>query len=219
MAIQVRNSFGKELPAKSPVSIKPQQHATCSSSNSPITDNVNAILHKINLPQTRFNNVFTTLGTQQGWDEPGVDRLDYPCNLAPPPYKNNLTYYPNLPTGKDQHSTNKSFSLENSTTTTSEVGSPTTNPTPPDRGVHIYVSPTTIASTTHLPPTSTNQSSTKPSQSAPNLGMGCNPNSNGPREIHNCSQMLLRVFKEDGTKEKCYHVEDFAGLYPVWPII
>ncbi len=20
-------------------------------------------------------------------------------------------------------------------------------------------------------------------------------------------------------KEKCYHVEDFAGLYPVWPII
>jgi hypothetical protein len=31
--------------------------------------------------------------------------------------------------------------------------------------------------------------------------------------------MLLRVFKEDGMKEKCYHVEDFAGLYPVWPII
>jgi hypothetical protein len=27
------------------------------------------------------------------------------------------------------------------------------------------------------------------------------------------------VFKEDGTKKKCYHVEDFAGLYPVWPII
>jgi hypothetical protein len=31
--------------------------------------------------------------------------------------------------------------------------------------------------------------------------------------------MLLRVFKEDGMKEKCYHIEDFAGLYPVWPII
>jgi hypothetical protein len=38
-------------------------------------------------------------------------------------------------------------------------------------------------------------------------------------KIHDCSQMLLRVFKEDNTKEKCYHAEDFAGLYPVWPII
>ncbi len=136
--------------------------------------------------------------------------------LAPPLDKTNSTYYPHLPTGVDQHSTNEPPSLANSTTTTSEGRSPNTNPTPLDRGVHINKSPTTNASTTHTPPTSTNQSSTQPSQPAPNL---CTPNSNGPREIHDHSQMLLCVFKEDSKKEKCYHVEDFAGLCPVWLII
>jgi hypothetical protein len=31
--------------------------------------------------------------------------------------------------------------------------------------------------------------------------------------------MLFRVFNDDGMKEIRYHVSDFAGLYPVWPII
>jgi hypothetical protein len=31
--------------------------------------------------------------------------------------------------------------------------------------------------------------------------------------------MLFRVFSDNGMKEMSYHVTDFAGLYPVWPII
>ncbi len=27
------------------------------------------------------------------------------------------------------------------------------------------------------------------------------------------------VFSEDGMKETAYHVIDFAGFYPVWPIV
>jgi hypothetical protein len=31
--------------------------------------------------------------------------------------------------------------------------------------------------------------------------------------------MLFCVLSDDGMKEMSYHVSDFAGLYPVWPII
>jgi hypothetical protein len=199
MAIQMHNSSSKELPAKSPAPIKPQQRATCSSSKSPRADNINAILHNINLPQNRFNNILATLGPQRGREEPGADGFNYPCNLAPPPDKNNSTYYPDSPTGINQHSTNKSPSLENSTTRISEGGSPTTNPTPPDRDVCINKSPATILPITHMPTTSTDLSSRKPSQPAPNLVVGCDPNSDGPREIHDCSQMLcVCVFLASG---------------------
>jgi hypothetical protein len=39
------------------------------------------------------------------------------------------------------------------------------------------------------------------------------------KEVHNRTNMLFRVFSDDGMKEMSYHVTDFAGLYPVWPII
>ncbi len=31
--------------------------------------------------------------------------------------------------------------------------------------------------------------------------------------------MLLQVFSDDGMKESCYHVTNFAGFYPVWRIV
>jgi hypothetical protein len=40
-----------------------------------------------------------------------------------------------------------------------------------------------------------------------------------PTEIHDRSQMLFRMFSDDGTEETSYHVIDFAGLYPIWPIV
>ncbi len=39
------------------------------------------------------------------------------------------------------------------------------------------------------------------------------------KEMHDCTNMLFQVFNNDRMKEICYHVSDFAGLYPVWPII
>jgi hypothetical protein len=44
-------------------------------------------------------------------------------------------------------------------------------------------------------------------------------NENQSKEIRDRSQKLLCAFSEDGTKETSYHVTNFAGLYPVWPII
>jgi hypothetical protein len=39
------------------------------------------------------------------------------------------------------------------------------------------------------------------------------------KEIHNRTNMLFCVFSDNGMKETSYHVSDFAGLYPVLPII
>jgi hypothetical protein len=38
-------------------------------------------------------------------------------------------------------------------------------------------------------------------------------------KIYDQYQKLYRVFSEDGMKKTAYHVTDFAGFYPVWPII
>jgi hypothetical protein len=39
------------------------------------------------------------------------------------------------------------------------------------------------------------------------------------KEVHDHTNMLFWVFNNDGMKEISYHVSDFAGLYPIWPII
>jgi hypothetical protein len=39
------------------------------------------------------------------------------------------------------------------------------------------------------------------------------------KEIHNCSNKLFKEYSDNGMKMASYHVTDFAGLYPVWPII
>jgi hypothetical protein len=46
-----------------------------------------------------------------------------------------------------------------------------------------------------------------------------NPSKRDPKEIHDHAQRLLHVFSNDRMKETSFHVTDFAGLYPVWPII
>ncbi len=39
------------------------------------------------------------------------------------------------------------------------------------------------------------------------------------KEMHDRSNLLYKVYSNDGMKESSYHVTNFAGLYPVWPII
>jgi hypothetical protein len=39
------------------------------------------------------------------------------------------------------------------------------------------------------------------------------------KEVHNRSNMLFKVYSDDGMKATSFHVTDFAGLYLVWPII
>jgi hypothetical protein len=45
------------------------------------------------------------------------------------------------------------------------------------------------------------------------------PTNKRPREIYDQDWKLYRVFSKDGMKETAYHVTDFAGFYPVWPIV
>jgi hypothetical protein len=45
------------------------------------------------------------------------------------------------------------------------------------------------------------------------------PSDDWPQAIHDKDQKLYQVFSDDGQKETAYHVTDFAGFYPVWPII
>jgi hypothetical protein len=40
-----------------------------------------------------------------------------------------------------------------------------------------------------------------------------------PKEIHDHSQKLFRMFSNNQTEETSYHVIDFAGLYPIWLIV
>jgi hypothetical protein len=37
--------------------------------------------------------------------------------------------------------------------------------------------------------------------------------------VHDRTNMLFWVFNNNGMKEISYHISDFAGPYPVWPII
>jgi hypothetical protein len=39
------------------------------------------------------------------------------------------------------------------------------------------------------------------------------------KEVHDRSNMLFKGYSDNGMKATSYHVMDFAGLYPVWPII
>jgi hypothetical protein len=45
------------------------------------------------------------------------------------------------------------------------------------------------------------------------------PTNNRPQEIHDRDQKLYRVFSDNGLKETAYHVTDFGGFYPIWPIV
>ena len=48
---------------------------------------------------------------------------------------------------------------------------------------------------------------------------GYTPTEDRPREILDKEQKLYRVYTDDGLKETAHHVVDFAGFYPIWPII
>ena len=48
---------------------------------------------------------------------------------------------------------------------------------------------------------------------------GYTPTEDHPREILDKDQKLYQVYSDDGLKETAYHVVDFAGFYPIWPIV
>jgi hypothetical protein len=93
------NSAKKAKPTESLTTLNQQQWATCSSSKSPKAkvNDVNAILAKINLQESQFDNILTALGSPRAGHNTRDNGLHNPCNLTPLPDKNNHITPPSLP--------------------------------------------------------------------------------------------------------------------------
>jgi hypothetical protein len=116
--------------------------------------------------------------------------------------------------------------VNNAPTQTNE--SPQDQTTPPSRSVRISETVTLVETNSkNTSGTSQERQSILLSASTPGKPPttepeteGADPTSKGkPSEIYNRNQMLYCVFSDDGMKESAYHVANFAGFYPVWPII
>ncbi len=194
--------------------------------NGTMDDNLNVSCDLVNLPVLNP----TTNDTNNGQHNLGDKDLNDPCNHALPTEKNNQITPPVSPTGIAQQMSNdpsssSNDSLPSSTTSTTNTtnGSPQDHPPTPVRGVHINETPT-LESTTTIPPKTTHpqrlilQSTHQYSTNTIDIN-DTGPCESRPKEIHDHTKMLLRVHSKDGMKEIYYHVENFADLSLVWPII
>jgi hypothetical protein len=189
---------------------------------SPKSVNINAIIADINLPQTRFKTILTALGpaaeggneTEQKTQDNDLDNLH---TLEPPPEKaDHVTPLASL-TGID-HQPNK----EDSATTNNDGKEES-----PQARVRISKAPVP-ADTNQMPaaPTTSRrlilQSALTGASQRSNSSMSNDEASHSKshiKEVHDHTNMLFQVFSNNGMKETSYHVSDFAGLYPIWPII
>jgi hypothetical protein len=166
---------------------------------------------------TQFDNVVEALHLTTIRDSPQDKGLDAPCDLAPPAEKTNQITPLASPTGVDQ----QPIVIGSTTMNTSMEASP---------HAHVHISKTTT--TVEVNPTSTAltrtsrrsniQSDSKSTTQESNSSISDDKTSQSRshlKEVHNRTNMLFRVFSDEGMKEMSYHVTDFAGLYPVWPII
>jgi hypothetical protein len=216
MVIATRSSNTKEKPtcralitiASSPVERHQEQRSECLS-KSPCANNVNTLLAKINRPAGCLDNVLQALG-------PSKDPANEVNHCTPKNNKNKHATPLESPTGVDQEPpealvTNQETKVGDSPQARVRISdvTETDNADP---------SPATIPTTRRsiLQPLSigTSQSSTT-SLSDDNASN----NKTHIKEVQDCSNMLFKEYSKDGMKATSNHVRDFAGLYPVWPII
>ncbi len=200
----------------------PKEQRSKQLAKSPCTAQVNSLLAEINLPSNRFDNVLEAL---RPLTIPTGNGLNNPCNLTPPTDKKMQVTQLGSPTGVDEQEIGFHTPVDNASPQANE--SPNTQTTPPSRSVRINKTATlaeTMANLSEgtsqgcqsilLSATSSNPPTTKPEAEE------VSPTSKGrPSEIHHHNQMLYHVFSKDGMKEAAYHVTNFAGFYPVLPIV
>ncbi len=144
------------------------------------------------------------------------DGLDAPCNLAPLTEKNNQITPHTSPMGVNQKTIMAGSTTKN---TGMEVS--------PQAHVRISKSTTTAEAETTPIALSTSQrlilqSASKSTTQESNPSISDNEASQKKihlKEIHDHTNMLFHVFSDNGMKDTSYHVSDFAGLSPAWPII
>jgi hypothetical protein len=192
MAIKTRNTSIKEKPTKagSASVIHPARRIKHSTSRSPKENRVNSLLTDINQPQNQFEGALVILGTLDDENE----NLDDPCDLVPP-----ITPAKNIGTG-----------------VTVRINDSPPQVYAPDPVVHAHVSDTPRSILRKSIKGSNNQLNESTSDDT-SFSTNLSEEGDTDKVIHNKSGKLLR---EIGAGHKIeYIVHDFAGLYPVWPII
>jgi hypothetical protein len=224
MGITTRAAIAKEKQTSKAITTTtatPKERRFERQSKSPRSANVNSLLAEVNLPVTQFDNVLEALRPS---NSPTDNSLDNPCNLPPPTDKNNQVTQLMSPTGVETQAIGFPAPVDNVSPQANE--SPQDQTTPASRSVRINetatlvdIAMTTTGTSQHCQSIllSTNNSNPPTPGAAPEE---MNPTSkNRPIKIYDSKQMLLRVFSNNGIKESCYHVTDFAGFYLVWPIV
>jgi hypothetical protein len=210
--------------APSPVE-RHQERRSTRLSKSPRTTSVNPLIAELNQTRSRFDNVLETLRS------PTTHTMN---NLKDAPEEEDPGNM-NLPTDKANRISPNQESLSSINLQTPNIG----DDTPPQAKVRI--SEATESVVTDHSPTEPNASPRRKAPTAQpatrqsilqsaSYGVRQSPNSslsdeddckNEPqvKEIHDRSNNLFKEYSNDGMKTASYHVTDFAGLYPVWPII
>jgi hypothetical protein len=224
MGITTRALPSKEKPTSRAIittAATPKEQRSNWLAKSPRTDNVNSLLAEISLPANRFDNDLEAL-----W--PSTSPTDYglnsPCNQALPTDKNNQDTQLASPMGVDTQVIGSHAPVDNAPSQANK--SPQDQTTPPSRIVRINKT-ATLAETT-LNKSSTSQgrqlillstSNSNPPTPEPEPEEANPSSKNRLSEIYNYNQMLFQVFSNDRMKESVHHETNFAGFYPVWPIV
>jgi hypothetical protein len=225
MGITTRASTSKDKPTSRAIittAATPKQGQFEQLAKSPCTATVNFRLAEINLPTNQFNNVLETLCPSTSPTDAG---LNDPCNLMLPTDKNRQGTQLTSPMGVDVQEIEFHAPVNNASPQANKP--PQNQTTSPSRSVRINETATLVVTMMNL-----SGGTSQRCQSILLSASNCNPpttepepkeaspmSESRPSEIHDRDQMLYHVFSKDGMKEIAYHVTDFAGLYPVWPIV
>ncbi len=175
---------------------------------SPKTVNVNAILDDINLLQTRFETILTALGPATKGRKETEENPVPPGHYAPTDNEaDNSALPPNLISPLPSPNQGPTF---NTTVRINET--PDSVPPPMNNSAlgSTPIAPYSIIRS--APPADTTKQT--PTE-ATDFERDNNP---AKKTILDRNCRLLITLGDDGNK-KSFHVEDFAGLYPVWPIV
>jgi hypothetical protein len=173
----------------------------------------NLHIASINLNRDRFDNALTVLGgTSPSKNitppESPTDPLDDPADLLPPPMQG----YNALADDEHHERSRSTVRINDTPTSESPIASPQAEHERPlsrsgkDGETEAVWQPILRNSKTVQPPQQEERQ------------RHTSTNKQGDSVVHDRANKLLKEVKS-GHEAYCYHVEDFAGLFPVWPII
>jgi hypothetical protein len=213
--------------APSPVE-RHQEQQSARLTRPPRITNVNPLIAELNQPRAHFDNVLealrpATITTNKTTRD---DNHNDPCNPAPPTKKANQVTPLASPMGVDMQPSNESTPTTNTNKNT--ITTIISNEKSPHARVRISKARETA--NVNLSPAAPNptsrrsilQPTTKGTSHSLNSFISDDNDSQNKthiKEVHDCSNMLFKEYSNDDVKETGYHVTDFTGLYPVWPII